>query len=116
MPKSASNRRPSLGPTAIDAYVTPKKAAPAAAPVETPEKPPKVRKLRATFHVREDLMDEIRDCVVALSGPPYRYTLAAFAEDALKEKLESMKKLANKGKPFPKRGEYALRGGRPLGS
>ena len=62
-----------------------------------------------------DLFNEVRDAVVALSGPPHRFTLAGFAEIALREKLEAIKKAENKGKAFPKRaGE--LRGGRPIGS
>jgi len=53
--------------------------------------------------------------VVALSGPPNRLTLAEFAEDAFRVKLDALKKAENKGKAFPRR-DAELRGGRPIGS
>jgi hypothetical protein len=72
-------------------------------------------KTRATFHLPVDLFDELRDAVVACSGPPLRLTLAGFAESALRQELERLKKEHHRGKPFPKR-TSELRGGRPIGS
>ena len=103
-------KRPTLGSNPLDALMPPPQARKAAAPP-----PVRSRKVRATFHLTEETFDAVRDCVVALSGPPLRLTLAGFAEDAFLLKLEALQKSANKGKPFPKRaGE--LRGGRPIGS
>lgn len=82
---------------------------------ESPAVRVRPKKLRVTFHLTEALYEELRDAVVALSGPPHRLTLAGLAEIALREKVETLKKTNNKGKPFPKRTEE-LRGGRPIGS
>lgn len=76
------------------------------------EKSPKVR---ATFHLSEDLFNQVRDAVVHLSGPPLRLTLAAFAENALRRELERLRGEHNSGERFPRR-EAELRGGRPIGS
>lgn len=73
-------------------------------------------KERATFHVPRALLAEVRDAVVALSGPPERMTLANFAEAALGRELERLKAKHNQGKPFPKSGTGAVRRGRPIGS
>lgn len=69
---------------------------------------------RATFHLPNDLVEEARDVVVALSGPPLRLTLAAFAENALRAEIERLKRKHNDGKPFPRR-EGTVRVGRPIG-
>ena len=73
----------------------------------------KVKKVRATFHVPQDLLEEARDAVYHLSGPPLRLTLAALVENSLKKELKRIKKAHNEGKNFPKRSEE-LRGGRPI--
>lgn len=72
-------------------------------------------KVRATFHIPKDLLEQARDTVVALSGPPTRLTLAALAERALRAELDRLKKKHNKGANFPAR-EADLKGGRPIGS
>ena len=70
-------------------------------------------KVRATFHVSAELLEEARNAVVYLAGPPTRLTLADLAETALKKELERLKKAHNSGKEFPARnGE--LKGGRPI--
>ena len=69
---------------------------------------------RATFHLPNDLIEEARDVVVALSGPPLRLTLAAFAENALRAEIERMKRKHNGGEPFPRR-QGTVRVGRPIG-
>lgn len=102
-------RRPTIGTNPLDALMP---APDARTETPTPTRP---RKVRAMFHLSAETFDAVRDCVVALSGPPHRLTLTGFAEEALKEKLAALQKAENKGKPFPKRtGE--LRGGRPIGS
>lgn len=74
------------------------------------------RKVRATFHLPEPLLNEARNTVVALSGPPHRLTLARLAEDAIRHELERlrMERLGRKrGREFPQR-ESELHGGRPI--
>jgi hypothetical protein len=68
-----------------------------------------------TLHLPESLINEVRDAVVHLSGPPERMTLARFAEDAFQAELARLKDKHTGGKRFPRRrGE--LRPGRPIGS
>lgn len=73
------------------------------------------KRVRATFHLPEALLDELRATVVALSGPPDRLTLARVAEDALRRELQRLTRTKNQGKPFP-RFAGKLVGGRPIGS
>lgn len=107
--KKSPKSRPTIGQNPLDALMAPARKA-----SQTPA-PTRSRKIRATFHLTEETFDAVRDCVVALSGPPHRLTLAGFAEDAFRTKLDALQKAANKGKPFPRR-EADLRGGRPIGS
>ena len=79
----------------------------------TDQAPTKRKRVRATFHIDEELFDHCRDAVFALSGPPYRLTLASFIEKALRDELERLQKEANKGKAFPKR-TAELKGGPPM--
>ena len=73
----------------------------------------RITKQRLTVHIPVGLIDEVKNAVVALSGPPRRLTLAAFAEAAFRRELARLRKANNAGKAFAKRsGE--LRGGRPL--
>lgn len=74
------------------------------------------RKVRATFHIPEDLLNEARNTVVALSGPPHRMTLAKLAETALRHELDRLRderEGSHRGNEFPQR-EHDLRGGRPI--
>lgn len=82
---------------------------------EVPLPPRSKEPTRATFHLPNDLVEEARDAVVALSGPPLRLTLAAFVENALRSEIERLKRKHNDGKPFPRR-EGAVRVGRPIGA
>lgn len=72
-------------------------------------------KVRATFHLPSELVEECRNAVVWLAAPPERLTMARLAEDALRREIERLRKKYTKGKPFPERTEN-LRGGRPIGS
>jgi post-segregation antitoxin (ccd killing protein) len=75
-------------------------------------------KVRATFHLPQELLNEARNTVVALAGPPHRLTLAKLAENALRNEIERLKeeRLGRKrGREFPQRtGE--VRTGRPIGN
>jgi hypothetical protein len=78
----------------------------------------RVHKVRATFHVPADLMDELRNAVVALSGPPHRLTMAKLAENALRSELDRLSQLQQgrqRGRSFPQR-DGDVRTGRPIGS
>ena len=112
--KAAKSR---IGTDPFDQLVTPKarptRTAKEAADKGAPSGRGSSRKVRATIHLPADLFDEVRNAVVACSGPPLRLTLAGFAEQALRHELERLAKKQNDGKPFPRR-EAELRGGRPL--
>src|SRR5690349_4104052 len=69
----------------------------------------KGRKVRATFQLSAELLDELRDVVVSLSGPPDRLTLTDLAEGALRRELDRLKRVHRGGKSFAKRGQE-LRG------
>jgi hypothetical protein len=71
------------------------------------------RRVRVTFHISVELMDETRDVVVALSGPPDRLTLSDFAESALRREVERLKRIHQSGKSFVKR-DREVRRGRPI--
>jgi hypothetical protein len=76
----------------------------------------RIQKVRATFHISADLLNDVRNAVVALSGPPQRLTMAQFAEEAFREKLDQLRDDQSgrmRGRDFPQR-ESELRGGRPI--
>jgi hypothetical protein len=121
-----ATKRRTIGDNPLDALVPTRGNARAAmqasrrklAPAGTtprPEKRVRVTKKRLTVHVPVELVDAVKDAVVALSGPPLRLTLAHLAEAALRRELERLQKEHAKGKPFPKR-TSELKGGRPIGT
>lgn len=61
-----------------------------------------------------ELADLIRDCVVALSGPPHGLTVDAFAEEAFRRELDRLRRSHNSGEPFAKR-PYDPKPGRRIG-
>ncbi len=70
---------------------------------------------RATFHVSRALLEEARDVVVHLSGPPTLLTMAGLVEGALRREIARLREIHMDGHSFPKR----LRDpkpGRPIGS
>ena len=77
--------------------------------------PPAPKRVRATFHLSEALLVELRCAVVALAGAPDRLTLARLAETALQRELDRLTRTKNQGQPFP-RFAGTLAGGRPIGS
>lgn len=74
---------------------------------------PGTAKVRATLYLPRDLLDEARNAVVYLAGPPARLTLTKLAEQALRAELERLKLRYLGGAEFPAR-EGELRGGRPI--
>ena len=77
---------------------------------------PRYSKVRATFNLPYQLMEEARDTVVALSGPPHRLTLAKLVETALRAELDRLRATRGgrlKNRQFPARTEE-VRPGRPI--
>jgi hypothetical protein len=61
---------------------------------------------RLTVSLPASLVNELRDAVVALSGPPHRLTLTAVVESALRAELARLRDVQigrSKGKVFPAR-------------
>jgi len=118
-----TKRRPTIGENPLDALLSTPRPAPAKPP--TPSRTtPKAKKaaeppagtsrlVKATYNVPEALVEETRNAVLSLSGPPVRLTLSALVEAALRRELERLRKAHNGGRPFSGPGT-ALRGGRPL--
>jgi hypothetical protein len=77
--------------------------------------PPRPSRVRATFHLPLDLVEEARNATVALSGPPTRLTLARLVENALRREVERLRHTHHGGDPFPPRAADLV-GGRPIGS
>jgi hypothetical protein len=77
--------------------------------------PKKQTYLRASFQVPQELLIEIRDTVIALSGPPERLTMARFAEEAFRRELERLQAAYNNGQPFDPT-DGVVRVGRPVGT
>ncbi len=74
---------------------------------------PEGEKVRATFYLPADLLEELRNATVQLSGPPAFMNLAKLAENAFRNELTRIKKEYNEGKDFPRRPQ-AVRTGRPI--
>lgn len=70
---------------------------------------------RATFHLPADLLNEMRNTVVALAGPPHRLTMSKLAENALRRELERLRgeRVGTKGKAYGQRAGEVTRG-RPI--
>lgn len=62
-----------------------------------------VGKQKLNCRIPFELADSIRDCVVALSGPPHGLTVDAFAEEAFRRELDRLRRSHNDGEPFAKR-------------
>jgi hypothetical protein len=81
---------------------------------ERPE--PRERSSRATFYLPPHLLSQVRDAVVALSGPPAQLTMSKFAENAFRRELDHLEKQrsgAERGMPFEAR-KGQVRRGRPI--
>lgn len=81
----------------------------------TPPQAPPVAKARnrATFVIADELVNEARSAVLALSGPPLHLTLSALVETALRRELDRLSKAHNHGNPWPAPTRKLI-GGRPL--
>jgi hypothetical protein len=72
-------------------------------------------KARATFHLPAELLEEMRNTVVALSGPPHRLTMSKLAAEALRRELDRLRQASGgPKKAFGQRAEEVTRG-RPVG-
>ena len=78
---------------------------------ETERRP---RTTPTTIRLDVDLLEALRDTVVALSGPPVRLTVVGLVSEAVARELARLRKAHNHGKPFPRR-EAPPRLGRPVG-
>jgi hypothetical protein len=63
---------------------------------------------RATFHLPTELVEELRDTVWHLSGPPERATVAAVVRRGIRAELDRLQQRYNSGRPFPRRGGELL--------
>lgn len=116
-------RRRTIGENPLDALLAPapasarprREAPPRAGKQPRPAAPtPKpARSVRATFHLPAALVEDAKNAVVALSGPPVRLTLAGLVRNALARELERLRNAHHKGKPWPPR-TAPLVGGRPV--
>ena len=68
---------------------------------------------RTTVEIDPELLEEVRDAVVFLSGPPHRLTMRELFESALRRELQRLRQEALGGDPFPARA-HDVRPGRPL--
>lgn len=73
-----------------------------------------VRRVKLSGYLLEEVAEEARDAVVALSGPPVRLSMSRLVESALRRELERLRKEYNEGEAFPARDED-LRPGRRVG-
>ena len=101
--------KPNKGSGAAESLLQPWK------PAEKGERRGAASQGRATFHLPGALLNEMRNAVVALSGPPYRLTMSKLAESAIRRELERLRReagrAANKG--FTQRAGEVTRG-RPI--
>lgn len=67
----------------------------------------------ATFHIDQDLTQQVKDAVIHLMGAPAYMTLSQLVEQALAAELERLSKAYNKGEPFPP-APVRLKVGRPM--
>jgi len=70
---------------------------------------------RATFHLPAELLDEMRNTVVALSGPPLRLTMSKLAANAIRHELDRLRRESGGSKrAFGQRAGEVTKG-RPVG-
>ena len=73
--------------------------------------PVRIPKQKLNARISATLLDEVRDCVVALSGPPHGLTMDQFAEEAYRRELERLRRTHAAGESFARR-PYNPRPGR----
>ena len=121
-------RRSTIGADPLDAFLPPAVPKVPEPPrehkteekaVEPPSKPDvphagkTVKAVKVTYNVPEELVEETRNAVKALSGPPLHLTLSSLVESALRRELARLRTEHNGRRPFEGPGT-ALRGGRPI--
>lgn len=75
---------------------------------------PPPSKARATFHLPGVLLEEMRNTVVALSGPPHRLTMSGLAADAIRREIDRLQREGGgQAKTFAQRTNEVTRG-RPI--
>lgn len=109
MSNTATKRRPTVGTDFLDTMVPARRPANAQKEKPAPAKAPG----RVTAHLDGQLAEDVRNCVVALQGPPLHLTMTKFLEEASRAYMTRLQKEQNKGKPFPLRASVAVRRGRP---
>lgn len=66
-------------------------------------KPTRPKKTRATFYLTVELLEELKDAVVALRASPQRFTMAGVVEQAVRAELKRLVAEHNDDEPFPAR-------------
>jgi hypothetical protein len=72
------------------------------------------RRARMNVEIPIQLAAQVRDAVIALSGPPVRLTLARFAEEAFRREVARLQTKHHSGRAFPAT-DRIVRVGRPVG-
>jgi len=71
------------------------------------------RRAHMNVEIPEALAAEVRDAVIALSGPPVRLTLARVAGEAFRREVARLQAEHHKSHPFPAT-DRVVRVGRPI--
>ena len=118
-------RRSTIGADPLDAFLPPavpkvpepprehKTEEKAVEPPSEPVVPHAGKTMKVTYNIPEELVEETRNAVKALSGPPLHLTLSSLVESALRRELARLRTEHNGRRPFEGPGT-ALRGGRPI--
>ena len=101
---NAARRRAALGSDPLDALVP---EMPTESSRQAGKAKAKARKIRATFHLLEDLFDRARDAAYWTPG----LTLSGLCEAGLRSEIADLEQ--KRGEPFPKR-KSDLKPGRPV--
>jgi hypothetical protein len=64
---------------------------------------PRRERVRMTFLLPEDLIEEAEDAAAFLAGPPTRLTLRSLAEQALRNEVDRLADVYHGGRTFPPR-------------
>jgi len=113
--KKKAKRRTRTGKGSADKSTRTRAPEPKPEPSPTPAPEPPRKKIQATFQLPPELLEEARDTVVALAGPPESLTLATLVARGIERELAALRERYNDGERFPER-KAPLRQGRPIGS
>jgi len=119
MTKKAKGRRPSMGNNPLDTVLSPQKATKAppgtSKKAQAKKRPQRPTSIRATFHLDESLVEELRNAAVYLAGPPEHASLSGIVRNALRKELDRLRRKHLDGGEIPKRTRDP-KGGRPVGT